>query len=62
VEYVKGHPKNPMTIEEVIEKFQNCLRFSPLPIEQKNINDLILSVRHLEEEDDVRRLIGLLIA
>lgn len=62
VEYVKGHPKNPMTMAEVTEKFQNCLRFAAIPLRQEQITQLIRLVSNLEEVDDVRRLTQLLIA
>ncbi len=60
VEYVKGHPKNPMTMAEVTEKFRRCLPFASIPLEQGKVDQLIEAVSHLEEVEDVRRLAKLL--
>jgi 2-methylcitrate dehydratase PrpD len=60
VDLVKGHPKNPMTMEECEEKFRNCLRFSKKPITGKKISSLISAVRGLETLNDVSRIVDCL--
>lgn len=61
VEFVKGGPKNPMTMAEVVEKFKECVRFSARPLKQGKVNELIQLVSNLEEVDDVRKIVKLLI-
>lgn len=62
VEFVKGHPKNPMSMTECIEKFQQCTSFSARPLKQDQIRELIRLVSNLEEVDDMRRVVKLLVA
>ncbi|MFC2004488.1 MmgE/PrpD family protein [Chloroflexota bacterium] len=60
VQYVKGHPKNAMTMAECIQKFKDCTRFSTKPLPQKNINTVIQMTEALEEIDDVTEIVKLL--
>lgn len=62
VEFVRGHPQNPMTLDECIEKFQQCVRFAARPLEQEKVTELIHLVSNLEEVDDVRRIVELLVS
>lgn len=62
VEYVKGHPRNPMSMTECIEKFQQCVPFSAKPLNQAHVASIIELVEHLEVLDDVRKITGLLVA
>lgn len=60
VEFVKGHPKNPMSMDECIEKFHNCLRFSAKALEGSNVEMFVASICDLENVGDVRALVKLL--
>lgn len=62
VEFVKGHPKNPMTMGECIEKFQKCLYYSAKPLKQDKVTELVRLVSDLEELDDVKKVVHLLVA
>ena len=56
-DFGKGSPSNPMSYEEVAEKFYGCADFAGWPTEKaKQIVDL---VRTLEAEPDMRRLTAL---
>ena len=57
MDYVKGTPQNPMSFDEVVNKFRGCMPFSIKPIPQKNIDRLVDIVRNLEQVDDVTVLI-----
>ena len=61
VEFIKGHPKNPMTMAECIDKFQECVRFSARPLESDKVAEVGRLVSNLEEVDDVRRIVDLLV-
>ncbi len=61
VYYSKGHPKNPMTMGDVIEKFRRCLPFSAKPLPEENSEEIIKMVSNLEEVDDVTKIIELLV-
>lgn len=58
IEYVSGHPKKPMNMEQCIDKFNKCLTHSAIPIPEDNINKLIQLIDNLEELDDVREIIS----
>lgn len=57
VEYVKGHPKNPMTYDEVAQKFLACARFGRPG--WKGAEQVIESVRALEDIGDSGGLVRL---
>ena len=61
VYYTKGHPKNPMTMGEVIEKFKRCLPFSAKPLPEKNSEEIIKMVSNLEDVGDVAQMVKLLV-
>ena len=62
VKFVKGHPNNPMTMDECVEKLMECVRFSIRPLDRDKINEAIYLVRNLEEAIDVRKIVRLLVA
>ena len=53
----KGHPENPMTESEVLEKFRGNAK---LVIAEKQVEELIAAVRNLETLDSVKTLNALL--
>jgi len=57
VEYVKGHPKNPMSYDEVAKKFLACARFGRPG--WKGAEQVIESVKAIEEIDDCGKLVKL---
>ncbi len=57
--YRYGHPKNPMSMEEHIEKFRDCVSYSAKPISQSNVDKAIEMLTHLEEVDDVSQIVKL---
>jgi 2-methylcitrate dehydratase PrpD len=57
-DFGKGSPTNPMSYDEVAEKFQGCAAFAEWPTAKANqVVDLI---RRLEDMPDVRALTALL--
>jgi 2-methylcitrate dehydratase PrpD len=54
----KGHPENPMTEEEVLNKFRANAKSV---ISEKQSADLVHDVQHLETIGSVRKLIELLV-
>ena len=57
VDYVKGHPFNPMSFEDVAEKFRLCAEYG-VPDWLKT-DDFVEAVQNIEEVDDVSCLIDL---
>ena len=58
VEYVSGHPKKPMNMEQCIDKFKKSLKYSARAIPEDNVNKLIQLIDNLEELEDVREIIN----
>lgn len=51
--YVKGHPKNPFTERDFLDKFLMCVPFSVYPLDEQVIDVVIRNVLNLEKVDDV---------
>jgi 2-methylcitrate dehydratase PrpD len=60
VDYPYGHPRNPMSLEDLIEKFKDCVSYSAKPLAKDNINKAIDLLLNLEKVKDVRKIIQLL--
>lgn len=61
VEFVKGSPRDPMSLTDCLEKFQDCVAFAAKPIEGGNVSEFMRMAESLEEVDDVRRMAELLV-
>ena len=60
IDYVRGSPQNPMTLEECIEKFRKCLNFSVKPLPKENTEEVINMVKGLEDVSNIARIACLL--
>ena len=60
VDFPYGHHRNPMTSEDLIAKFRDCLSFSPKPISEKAVDKIISKIMSLEEVSNVRDILRLL--
>ncbi|MBI4331744.1 MAG: MmgE/PrpD family protein [Chloroflexi bacterium] len=58
--YPRGHSKNPLTMDGVVEKFRRCLPFSARPFPEKNVDRIIEMVINLESVPDVAEIARLL--
>ncbi len=59
-EYAKGSPSNPMSYEEVADKFRGCAEFAKWPTAKTE--SVITAVKSLEDAPDVTRLVAALTA
>ena len=55
-EFVYGHPQNPMTTEDTVNKFLDCVGYSRKKISKRSQQRLIEAVLNLEDLDDIRAL------
>lgn len=55
----KGSPTNPMTMEEVEEKFRRCAAFAAHPPSRENVEKICTFVRNMEKYLDVTPLVKL---
>jgi 2-methylcitrate dehydratase PrpD len=53
----KGSPANPMTMEEVEEKFRRCAAFAAHPPSRENVGEICAFVREIEKYPDVTQLV-----
>lgn len=60
VDFIKGHPNNPITIDEIIEKFKLCNSFAKNPLSEKSVGEFIGIIQELEKLSNVSKLIRLL--
>lgn len=59
-DYVKGSPQEPMSWDEHIEIFRDCIAHALKPISKRNIDQVINIVRNLEDCMDATKIISLL--
>ena len=51
--YVKGHPENPFSEQDFIDKFRMCVPFSVLPLSERVVETMVDDILALEKVDDV---------
>lgn len=51
--YLKGHPKNPFTEQELIGKFKKCVPYSACRLSGEVVDSVIKAIISLEEVEDV---------
>jgi 2-methylcitrate dehydratase PrpD len=61
VDIPRGLPENPLSREEHVERFQDCVNYANKPLPKENIERIISMVGRLEEAKDVCSLIPLLL-
>ncbi|MBI2858210.1 MAG: MmgE/PrpD family protein [Chloroflexi bacterium] len=59
-DYPLGHPKRPMSWDDLTAKFRDCLSHAVKPVPEANIDSVIDMVRRLEDIEDVDEIIRLL--
>ncbi|HUB11358.1 MAG TPA: MmgE/PrpD family protein [Acetobacteraceae bacterium] len=60
--YVKGHPRNPMTVEEVMEKFMRCAELAAMPLPAGSLRAICSCAADLETLEDTRAIPRWLVA
>jgi 2-methylcitrate dehydratase PrpD len=61
VDYPKGNPKNPASMDDCINKFRKCVNYSAQPFPKGQIEKIVELVSDLEELEDVTILAKLLV-
>ena len=60
VTFPKGHSQNPMTDEELADKFRDCAANAAKPIPEQNVEKALDLLLRLEEIDDIRKIVALI--
>ena len=55
--YPKGHQKNPLSDEDIVEKFRKCAAHSAFPLSRDVIDSVVGSVHRLETIEDITNAI-----
>lgn len=58
VDYIKGHPKNPVDFAGCVAKFRQCASYSARHLTDRQLEEVIGSIDHLEDVEDVRSIVG----
>ncbi|MDP2916713.1 MAG: MmgE/PrpD family protein [Dehalococcoidia bacterium] len=56
-----GFPGNPLTQEDHMARFRDCMSYASKPLPEENVEKLVDMVNNIEKVDDVRSLIPLLV-
>jgi 2-methylcitrate dehydratase PrpD len=60
IDVMKGHPQNPLTREEFLEKFRDCARHAAKPIKSERLEEILASLESIEKIKDMNQLVKLI--
>ena len=60
VEIPYGHQTKPMTMEDIVAKFKDCVSFSATPVSTENVDKVIEMCLKLEDLADINQIVQLL--
>lgn len=60
VDFPKGNPKNPVTMDETVESFRRCCAYAARPLSPERAEEAIKLILNLEEVKDVSQVAELL--
>ncbi len=60
VPFAYGHPKNPITKEDLFTKFKDCARYSIKPLTKPRVERVIEILDNLEKVEDMKEVVKLL--
>lgn len=60
VDVFKGHPQNPLSREEFLQKFRNCTRFSAVPVDSQRIEKILAILQDIENIPKINQVVQLL--
>ena len=49
VDVFKGHPQNPLSREEFLQKFRDCARFSAVPLDSQRVEKILANLQEMEK-------------
>jgi 2-methylcitrate dehydratase PrpD len=59
-QYPRGNPKNPVSLDDCLNKFHKCLAYAARPFPSKSIDQITSHLLNIDESDDVGKLARLL--
>jgi 2-methylcitrate dehydratase PrpD len=61
IDIAAGFAERPLTEEEILERFWNCIDYAKKPLSKKKVEKLVSLINKLEEVEDIRSLIHLVL-
>jgi 2-methylcitrate dehydratase PrpD len=61
IDIAAGFAERPLTREEITERFWNCIDYAKKPLSKEKVEKLVSSIDQLEEVEDIRSLIPLVL-
>jgi hypothetical protein len=59
-EFVKGHPRNPSSLRECVERFMSCARLAARRMDPGRLQEFVRMVEALEDVKDAGEMVPLL--
>ena len=56
IQVAPGHPKSPLSLKDVTDKFRDCVSHAIRPLSNKNIGELIEMLTNIEKVDSVEEI------
>ncbi len=60
IDHPLGNPMNPMSFENIIDKFRDCISYAAEAVDEKNVNKIIKFVRNLEKSENILEIVNLI--
>ena len=57
IDVFKGHPENPLSREEFLQKFRECARYSAVPISRGRLEEMLACLQDIERIQDIDQLL-----
>lgn len=61
IDIAAGFAERPLTREEILERFWNCINYAKKPLPNEKVEKLVSSINEIEEVEDIRSLIPLVL-
>lgn len=59
VDYVKGHPKNPVSFDDIEKKFKKCAGYAVNPLTVGRLDEICEAIKNLERVQDLKQIVKL---
>jgi 2-methylcitrate dehydratase PrpD len=56
VDVFKGHPENPLSREEFLQKFRECARFSAVPLDSRRVEKILANLQEIEDIPNLNQI------
>ena len=61
IDIFKGHPENPLSREEFLQKFRACARYSAVPISRDRLEEMLACLQDIDRIQDIDQLLQVMV-